>query len=338
MNRSETVVITGASAGVGRATAREFARHGAHIALIARGKDGLEAAAREVEAAGGRALTIPVDVADAGQIEVAAAVVEDTLGPIDIWINNAMTTVFSRIGNITPEEFARVTDVTYHGVVWGTQAALKRMIPRNRGCIVQVGSALAYRAIPLQSAYCGAKHAARAFTDSLRSELIHDDVNVHLTMVHLPGLNTPQFEWCRSHMRQKPQPVPPIYQPELAARAIYWAAHHRRRDVYVGRATLKTVAGNKLVPGLLDHYLASAAFEGQLTDEIADPEQPSNLFEPVAGDFGAHGPFDQRARADDWFTWWGTRLGPAGLRVAAIAGALAVTALAGYAARAVLSR
>jgi short-subunit dehydrogenase len=338
MMNPEIVVITGASAGVGRATAREFASRGAHIALIARGKDGLAAAAREVEEAGGRALAIPVDVSDAAQVEVAAALVEDTLGPIDIWINNAMTTVFSRVRDLTAEEYVRVTNVTYHGVVWGTRAALQRMIPRNRGCIVQVGSALAYRAIPLQAAYCGAKHATRAFTDSLRSELIHDRVDVHLTMVHLPGLNTPQFEWCRSHMRQKSQPVPPIYQPELAARAIYWAAHHRRREVYVGRPTLKAIAGNKLIPGVLDHYLARTAFEGQLTDEVADPEQPSNLFEPVPGDHGAHGRFGQEARARDLFTWWGTRLGPAALRAAGIAGALAAAALAGFAARALLSR
>jgi NADP-dependent 3-hydroxy acid dehydrogenase YdfG len=338
MTNPEIVVITGASAGVGRATAREFARRGAHIALIARGKQGLEAAAREVEQAGGRALAIPLDVSDAAQLEVAAALVEDTLGPIDIWINNAMTTVFARARDITPQEYARVTDVTYHGVVWGTRAALEHMIPRNRGCIVQVGSALAHRAIPLQAAYCGAKHAARAFTDSLRSELIHDRVDVHLTMVHLPGLNTPQFEWCRSHMRQEPQPVPPIYQPELAARAIYWAAHHRRREVYVGLPTLQAIAGNTLIPGVLDHFLARVAWDGQLTGEIADPTKPSNLFEPVPGDHGAHGRFGRRARARDRFTWWGTRLGAAGLRAAAITGALAAAALAGVALRALMSR
>lgn len=323
----EIVVITGASAGVGRATARHFAARGAHVALLARGGEGLLAAAREVHEAGGKALPIPVDVSDSAQIEICADIIEDEFGPIDIWINNAMTTVFGRFTDMQPEELERVTDVTYHGMVWGTRAALLRMIPRNRGTIVQVGSALAYRSIPLQSAYCGAKHAARGFTDSIRCELIHDGIDIHVTMVHLPGLNTPQFEWCRSYMRRKPQPVPPIYQPEVAAAAIYWAAHHRRREVYVGASTFKAIVGNKLLPGLLDRYLADFAFEGQLTDEIADPGRPFNLYEPVPGDHGAHGVFDSRARERDRFTWIGTRIGPAGLRAAAAVGGLALVSL-----------
>src|SRR5512145_2901551 len=250
--RPEIVVITGASAGVGRATVRAFARRGAHIGLIARGRDGLEGARQEVEALGGKALVLPTDVADADQVEAAAAAVEEQLGPIDIWINNGMVSVFSPIKEMTCEEFRRVTEVTYLGYVYGTLAALKHMLPRDRGVIVQVGSALAYRGIPLQAAYCGAKHAVQGFNDSLRCELLHDGSNVRLTMVQLPALNTPQFSWVKSRLPRKPQPVPPIFQPEVAAEAILWAAHQRRAEVYVGWPSAKAIVGNKLAPRLAD--------------------------------------------------------------------------------------
>jgi len=294
-SQPEVVVITGASAGVGRATVREFAKHGARIGLLARGRDGLEAARREVEEAGGRALVLAVDVANADAVEAAAEAVEREFGAIDIWINNAMASVFSPIKEMTAEEFRRVTEVTYLGVVHGTMSALKRMLPRDRGTIVQVGSALSYRAIPLQSAYCAAKHAERGFTDSLRSELIHDGSKVHVTMVQLPALNTPQFGWVKSRLPRKAQPVPPIFQPEVAAEAIYWAAHEKRREVFVGLPTIQAILGNKVAPGLLDHYLASAAYDGQQTDEPEDPNRPHNLMEPLPGDHGAHGTFDSQA-------------------------------------------
>src|SRR5215813_14216827 len=294
-NRPEVVVITGASAGVGRATAREFAKRGAHIGLLARGRDGLEAARREVEEMGGRALALPVDVADADRVEAAAAEVEEKLGPIDVWVNNAMTSVFSPVKEMKPEEFKRVTEVTYLGAVYGTLSALRRMLPRNRGVIVQVGSALAYRGIPLQAAYCGAKHAIQGFVDSLRCELLHDGVNVRITMVQMPALNTPQFRWVKSRLPHKAQPVPPIFQPEVAAEAIYWVAHHNRRELYMGWPTVKAIIGNKIVPGLADWYLARTGYEAQQTDEPADPNRPHNLWEPVAGDHGAHGVFDERA-------------------------------------------
>ena len=293
--RPEVVVITGASAGVGRATVREFAKRGAHIGLIARGRDGLEAARREVEEVGGRALVLPVDVSDAGAVENATKTVEREFGPIDIWVNNATVSVFSPIKEMNAEEFRRVTEVTYLGVVHGTLAALKRMLPRDRGTIVQVGSALSYRSIPLQAAYCAAKHAERGFTDSLRSELIHDRSKVHVTMVQLPALNTPQFGWVKSRLARKAQPVPPIFQPEVAAEAIYWAAHEKRREVFVGLPTMQAILGNKVAPGLLDHYLAKAAYDGQQTGEPEDPNRPDNLMEPVPGDHGAHGTFGSQA-------------------------------------------
>ena len=301
--RPEVVAITGASAGVGRATAREFAKRGAHIGLIARGREGLEAARREVETAGGKAVVFPTDVADAKQVEAAADAIERELGPIDIWINNAMVSVFSPIKEMTAEEFRRVTEVTYLGAVHGTLSALKRMLPRNRGCIVQVGSALSYRAIPLQSAYCAAKHAMRGFTNSLRSELIHDGSNVHITMVQLPALNTPQFGWTKSRLPRKAQPVPPIFQPEVAADAIYWAAHQKRREVWVGSPTVKAIIGNKFIPGLLDRYLAEAAYSGQQTDEFENPNKPNDLFEPLSGDHGAHGRFDDKAASFSGQFW-----------------------------------
>jgi NAD(P)-dependent dehydrogenase (short-subunit alcohol dehydrogenase family) len=299
------VVVTGASAGVGRAVAREFARTGAaRIALLARGRERLEAARREVEAEGAEGLPLVVDVADANAVEAAAGTVEEELGPIDVWVNNAMTTVFSRFEDVTPDEFRRATEVTYLGYVWGTRSALRRMRPRNRGVIVQVGSALAYRGIPLQTGYCGAKHAIQGFTEALRCELIHDGVDVHLTEVHLPAVNTPQFGWSRAKLPHQPQPVPPIFQPEVAARGVVWAARHRRRDVWVGWPTVQTIVGNKLAPAFADLYLAKNGVESQMTDDELDGEREGNLFEPVAGDFAAHGRFDDRARPTSRQLWW----------------------------------
>jgi NAD(P)-dependent dehydrogenase (short-subunit alcohol dehydrogenase family) len=298
--KRETVVVTGASAGLGRAIAREFGRHGANVALIARGIDGLKAAQREIEELGGRALLLPLDVADSNAVEQAAASVEDQLGPIDIWVNDAMVSVFSPVREMLPEEYKRVTDVTYLGFVYGTLAALKRMLPRDRGTIVQVGSALAYRSIPLQSAYCAAKHAISGFTDSLRCELLHDKSKVRVTMVHMPALNTPQFGWVKSRLKHKAQPVPPIFQPEVGARAVYWAAHHNRRELYVGMSTVEAIVGNKIAPGMLDHYLGRTGYESQQTSEPESPDRPTNLWEPLPGDRGAHGAFDQRAKEKSW--------------------------------------
>ncbi|MGI9103512.1 MAG: SDR family oxidoreductase [Terriglobales bacterium] len=297
MAKHEIVVITGASAGVGRAAVREFARHGAWIGLVARGRDGLNAARREVEDAGGKALVLPTDVADPQAVEDAAEQVEKKLGPIDIWVNNAMASVFSPIKQMTPEEFRRVTEVTYLGFVYGTLAALRRMLPRDRGAIVHVGSALAYRSIPLQAAYCAAKHAVLGFHASLRTELLHDGSNVHTTMVQMPALNTPQFGWVKSRLPRKAQPVPPIYQPEVAARAIYYAAHHpRRREYYAAWSAVEAIFGNKLVPSFADHYLARTGYDSQQHDGPEDPNRPNNLWEPLPGDHGAHGSFDDRAR------------------------------------------
>ena len=301
--KPEVVVITGASAGVGRVTAQAFAQRGAHIGLLARGLDGLEGARRDVEARGGRALVVPTDVADPDQVEAAAAAVEQAFGPIDIWVNNAMVTVVSPIKLATAEDFKRVTEVTYLGAVYGTMAALKRMLPRNHGVIVQVGSALAYRAIPLQAAYCGAKHALRGFTNALRSELLHDGSHVHVTMVQMPALNTPQFEWCKTRMPRNPQPVPPIFQPEVAARAIVWAAHQRRREVNVGFPTVKAVWANKFMPGFLDRYLASKGYSGQLSDQAVDRGRLINLWTSPPGDAGAHGRFDFQAKSRSVQVW-----------------------------------
>lgn len=304
MARREVVVITGASAGVGRATVREFAKRGAWIGLIARGTDGLEEARREVQAAGGRALVLPVDVANAADVEAAAERVESTLGSIDIWVNNAMASVFSPIKEMTAEEFKRVTEVTYLGYVYGSLAALKRMLPRNRGTIVHVGSALAYRSIPLQAAYCASKHAVLGFFASLRTELLHDGSNVKTTMVQMPALNTPQFGWVKSRLPRKAQPVPPIFQPEVAARAIYYAAHHpERREYFVGFSTVKAIFGNKLVPSFADHYLARTGYDSQQHDGREDPNRPNNLWHPVSGDHGAHGTFDDRANSYSTELW-----------------------------------
>ncbi len=301
----QVVMITGASAGVGRAAAIRFARQGARIGLLARGRAGLEGARRDVEAAGGEAVVLQADVADADAVEQAAARLEETYGALDVWITNAMASVYSPIADTPADEFKRVTDVTYLGVVPGPLAALRRMRPRTRGVIVQVGSALAYRGIPLQAAYCAAKHAVQGFCDSLRAELLHDGSHVQVTMVQLPALNTPQFDWVKSRLPYRGQPVPPIFQPEVAADAIVWAASAGRREIYVGAPTVIAIVGNKLLPGLGDAYLARTGVEAQQTDEPERPDRPHNLWEPVDDDrdFGAHGRFDGRARDTSYQLW-----------------------------------
>jgi len=294
----QIVMVTGASAGVGRAVARAFGQRGACVGLFARGRAGLEGAARDVAAAGGRTLVLPGDVADADRVEEAAAALEQTFGPIDIWVNNAMASVFSPVAAMEPTEYKRVTEVTYLGVVHGTLSALRRMKPRNRGVIVQVGSALAYRGIPLQSAYCAAKHAIEGFCDSLRAELLHDASGVHVTMVQLPAMNTPQFDWVKSRLRGRAKPVPPIFQPEVAADAILWAADHPRREYFVGFPTVEAIVGDRLAAGLADRYLARYGYDAQQTSEPENPDRPHNLWSPVddTRDFGAHGRFDSSAR------------------------------------------
>jgi NAD(P)-dependent dehydrogenase (short-subunit alcohol dehydrogenase family) len=302
---SRVIVVTGASAGVGRATVQAFAREKARIGLIARGRAGLEGALRDVERLGGRAIVLPLDVADASAIEHAATQVEEKFGPIDVWVNDAMASVFSPIKEMTPEEFRRVTEVTYLGYVYGTLAALKRMLPRDRGVIIQVGSALAYRGIPLQSAYCAAKHAIQGFCDSLRCELIHDKSHVRVTMIEMPALNTPQFCWVKSRLPRKAQPVPPIFQPEVAAEAIVYASHHPRREIFVGMPTVEAIVGNKIAPGLLDHYLARNGYDSQQHDGPEDRHRADNLWEPVDGDrdHGVHGAFDSRASSRSPQLW-----------------------------------
>ncbi len=297
---NKIVVITGAGAGVGRATATEFARHGCDVALLSRDPDRLERAAAELRGFGGRALPIPTDVSDANAVEAAADQVERDLGPIDIWVNVAMATVFAPVSKLTPEEVARGTAVTYLGQVHGMMSALKRMRQRNRGSIVNVGSALAYRSVPLQSVYCGAKFAIRGFTDSLRSEILHDKLDISLSMVDLPAVNTPQFDWALNKMGKRPQPVPPIYQPEIPARAIYFAAFHPRRQTWIGFPTVKAILANRVAPGLIDRYLAKSGYSGQLTDEPTPADAPNNLFDPVPGSYGAHGRFDRQARSVSW--------------------------------------
>jgi NAD(P)-dependent dehydrogenase (short-subunit alcohol dehydrogenase family) len=329
--QGKVVAVTGASAGVGRAAAVAFGEAGATVALLARGDEGVQMAAKEVERAGGRALGIPTDVADAGQVEAAADRIERELGEVDVWVNDAMTSVFAPLWEIEPDEFRRVTDVTYHGVVFGTMAALRRMRPRDRGAIVQVGSALAYRGIPLQSAYCGAKHAIQGFNDSLRAELFHERSNVRVTMVQMPALNTPQFDWVKTRLPNKAQPVPPIYQPEVAGRAIVHAATHpERREYWVGATTAATIVANTFAAPLLDRYLGRTGFRGQQTDERDDPNRPFNLWEPVdrSEDHGAHGRFDDRAHARSAQWWYTTHRGLAAIGAAAAAGvgiALAAT-------------
>ena len=315
------VVITGAGAGIGRATATEFARNGCDVALLSRDPERLERAAAELAQFGGRALPIPTDVADAKAVDTAAERVERELGPIDVWVNVAMATVFAPVHKLTAEEFQRGTAVTYLGQVHGTMAALRYMRPRNRGSIVCVGSALAYRSVPLQSVYCGAKSAIRGFLDALRSELFHDKLDITLTEVDLPAVNTPQFDWARNKMGRKAQPIPPIYQPEVPARAIYFGAFHPRRQIWVGFPTVKAILANRIAPGLLDRYLAKSGYAGQLTDQPSNPDAPGNLFEPVAGAYGAHGRFDNRARMGGWEVFTSRHRDAA--RVAAFAGAVA---------------
>jgi NAD(P)-dependent dehydrogenase (short-subunit alcohol dehydrogenase family) len=322
------IVVTGASAGVGRAAARAFGAAGDDVALLARGEDGLAGALSEVRQAGGRPLAIPTDVADPEAVEAAAAQIERELGPIDVWVNDAMATVFAPFDEIEPAEYRRATEVTYLGCVWGTKAALRRMVPRDRGVVVQVGSALAFRGIPLQAPYCGAKHAIEGFSESLRAELLHDRSAVRISMVHLPALNTPQFEIGRTKLPRHPQPVPPIYQPEVAADAILWIAEHRRRQLYVGGPTLKTVLGNRIAPWLGDLYLARTGYKAQQTQEPVDPNRPDNLFEPVPGDHGVHGRFGKGARTGSAVTWLSRHRGLiAGL---AAAGGSAVAAGVGW--------
>ncbi len=295
--KGDVVVITGASGGVGRAAAQRFGADGARVALIARGRRGLEGAAREVERAGGEALVLSLDVADHDQVEAAAASVEDAFGPIDVWVNDAMVTVYAEFLDIEPDEFRRSTEVSYLGMVWGTRAALKRMVPRDRGSIVQVCSAMSYRGIPLQSPYCGAKHACKGFTESVITELMHHKSKVRVSMIQLPGLNTTQFTWGRTKLPKQTMPVPPIYQPEIAADAIHHAAYHRRRQIYVGIPTVMNIIGERTAPWLLDRYLAKTGFGSQMTDHDLDPHGHDNLFEPVDEDRGAHGPFDQKAHS-----------------------------------------
>jgi NAD(P)-dependent dehydrogenase (short-subunit alcohol dehydrogenase family) len=289
------VVITGGTAGVGRATAQAFARTGARVAVLARGEDGLVATKAEIESQGGQALALSVDVADVDAVEAAADAVEAHWGPVDVWVNDAMTGVFAPFMEVTPEEFRRVTEVVYLGSVNGTRAALRSMQPRDRGHVIQVGSALAFRGIPLQSAYCGAKHALEGFLDSVRTELLHDGSKVVLTSVHLPAMNTPQFRIVASKMPRLAQPVPPIYQPEVAARAIVWAADHRRREIWVAGSTVGTILGSRAISGLLDHYLGRTGYASQLTDQPRAADAAANLWSSVPGDHGAHGAFDGRA-------------------------------------------
>lgn len=320
MDDPGVVVVTGASAGIGRAVACEFARRGWRVALLARGADGLEGARADVERLGGEALVLPTDVAEEQQVEAAAAAAEARWGAIDVWINNAMATVFADALTATPAEIRRATDVTYLGAVWGTLAALRRMKPRNRGTIVQVGSALAYRSIPLQAPYCGAKAALRGFTDSLRCELAHDHSKVHLTMVQLSAFNTPQFDWGRTHMKGQPRPMGAIFQPELAARAIWFAAMHRRREVWVGWPAVQAILGTHVLPGWLDRMLGRKAVAGQQAPEPVPPGRKDNLWEPVTGDAGAHGRFDAEARDSSLQFWLDTHRG-------AVLAGVALTAL-----------
>ncbi|HEY9179539.1 MAG TPA: SDR family oxidoreductase [Candidatus Baltobacteraceae bacterium] len=326
---SQVVVITGASGGIGRAAVREFARHGVRLALVARGEEGLEAARRDAETLGATAIAIPTDVANPEEVEDAAARAESELGPIDVWVNVAFTNVFSEFWDVTPQEWRRLTDVTYLGYVWGTMAAIKRMRPRNRGTIVQVGSALCYRSIPLQSPYCGAKSAIRGFTDSLRCELIHHRSNIKLTMVQMPAVNTPQFTWNRVKSGlNHPQPLPPIFQPEVAGRAIYWASQKQPREMWVGGSTVLAIVAQKIAPRIADVWLALTGYKSQQTPQPISADRPDNLYRPadITKDFGAHGEFDEKAKPRSWETelimnrqWLAAG--------AALAGAAAVTTL-----------
>ena len=331
---SQVVVVTGASGGIGRASALEFARRGDRVALLARGEAGLDAAVAEIRELGTEALAIPTDMADFDQVAAAVERIESELGPIDVWVNVAFTSVFARFDDITPDEYRRATEVTYLGYVWGTKAVLPRMKERNRGTIVHVGSALAYRGIPLQTAYCGAKHATQGFHEALRCELLHEDSDVHVTMVQMPAVNTPQFSWVLSKLPHHAQPVPPIYQPEVAARAVLFAADHpQRREYWVGSSTVLTLMANAVAPGLLDRYLGRTGFASQQNADLSTEGQPANLWAPADGpdgrDFGAHGAFDDRAHVASAQQWVAHRYPQVGAALAAAtAGGLAVWALA----------
>src|SRR6201996_9061282 len=303
----QVVVVTGSSGGVGRAIAHAFAKRGAHIGLLARGAEALADVVQEGEGLGGQAVAVPTVGSDHAQIEAAADAVEARFGPIDVWVNDAMATVFAEFTSLKPDEFKRATEVTYLGTVYGTMVALARMKPRDRGTIIQVGSALSYRAIPLQAAYCGSKFAIRGFTDSVRVELMHDKSNVHVTMVQLPGVNTTQFNWCRSKLPDHPQPVPPIYQPEIPAEAIYWASQHHRREVWVGASAVLAILGNRLAPSIADRYLARTGFKGQqMQGKPVSPDRPDNLFEPLPRLAATHGIFDDKAKTRSPQMWMAT--------------------------------
>ncbi len=323
--KNKVVVITGATGGVGRATAWEFAKQGANIALLAREEHQLEATRLEVEQYGGKAICIPTDVADAEAVEQAAVQTEQAFGPIDVWVNNAMNSVFAEIKNITPDEFKRVTEVTYLGQVYGAMSALKRMLPRDNGSIIFVGSALAYRGIPLQSAYCGSKHGIQGFFDSLRTELMHEKTNVHICMVQLPAMNTTQFGWVLSKLPNKPKPMGKVYQPEVAARAIVFAAANKRREVWVGYPTYEAIIGNRIAPWYADWVLSRTGIKGQQTEEKASPDRQNNVWQPVPEDRGAHGNFGNIAKNKS-VTFWATENRNA-LRAIAAGSALVLAAI-----------
>ena len=329
ISQHQVVVVTGSTAGIGRATACLFGARGAKVGLIARGQAGLDATTREIQRAGGEALAIEVDIADFDQVNAAATQFEEALGPIDIWVNVAFTSVFAPFTQIEPDEFRRVTEVSYLGFVYGTRVALDRMKPRDHGTIVQVGSALSYRSIPLQSAYCGAKHAINGFTESVRTELLHDKSRVRITIVQMPAVNTPQFSWVLSRLPNHPQPVPPIYQPEVAARGVVYAAEHPKRKQYsVGGTTTATITAQKFVAPLLDRYLARTGYTSQQTHKPVDPDRLNNLWQPVDGpsgeDFGTHGVFDSQAHSKSVQMWVSQHIRIIG--TAAAAGSLAATA------------
>jgi NAD(P)-dependent dehydrogenase (short-subunit alcohol dehydrogenase family) len=324
------IVVTGSSGGIGRASAIAFGARGDTVVLVARGQKGLAGAAEQVEQAGGTAHVIAADVADPEQVFAVAERVEAELGPIDVWVNVAFTSVFSPFDQIKPEEYRRVTEVSYLGYVYGTMASLKYMKPRDRGTIVQVGSALAYRGIPLQSAYCGAKHAIQGFHEALRCELLHDKSNVHVTMVQMPAVNTPQFSWVLSRLPHRAQPVPPIYQPEFAARGVLFAADHpKRREYWVGTSTMGTLAANAIAPGLLDRYLGKTGFKSQQTQQRHDPDAPVDLWEPAddtdGHDYGAHGVFDNKSHQHDPQLWASHHHGLIGVSLAAATAATLAT-------------
>ena len=325
------VAVTGASAGVGRAIVRAFAADGADVGLIARNREALQAARREVEAQGGRALVCVADVADPQQVGAAAAAIEEALGPIDVWVNNAMVTVVSPVSRLAPEEVRRVTEVSYLGAVYGTMAALERMRTRDRGIIIQIGSALAYRAIPLQAPYCGAKFALRGFTDALRTELLHEGSHVRLTMLQLPAVNTPQFDWCRTHMARVPRPVSPVFQPELVAQCVLWASRRSRREVTIGWPALKAIWGNKLLPALADRYLARTGYDAQMAESAGSAQRPDNLWHAPAGDAGAHGRFGAEARPGSVQVWLDRHRLGIGIAVLGVLAAMAARRLRGAA-------